>query len=72
MRQLFAYTPPTPRQGLVGFVQLFEGGHPDAFRIVVRNHRGDGQHAECPLPRDQAVALARAILTATTTEMEPT
>ena len=70
MKQLFGYTPATPTKGLVGYVQLHESGH-GGYRIVVRNHRGDGQHAECPLPQDQAVALARAIL-ASIPEMEPT
>lgn len=62
MKQLFGYTPPTPPTGYVGFVQLFESGHGDGFRVVVRHHRGDGQSAECPLPAKEALALARAIL----------
>lgn len=70
MKQLFGYTPATPPQGYVGFVQLFEDGHGDGFRVVVRHHRGDGQSSECPLPQDQAFALARAILKAMPNDME--
>lgn len=69
-KQIFAYTPATPPSGYVGYVQLFNSGH-GGFRLVVRQHRGDGQSAECPLPQDQAFALARAILAAAP-ELEPT
>lgn len=62
MKQLFAYTPPTPRTGYVGFVQLHESGFPDRFRFVVRNHMGDARVSECPLPREDAVRLAQALM----------
>jgi len=69
-RQIFGYTPATPASGYVGYVQLHKSGH-GGYRLVVRNHRGGGHCAECPLPQDQAVALVRAILT-DIPEMEPT
>lgn len=60
MKNIFAYTPPTPGAGLVPYISINDAGSGHARFIVRRS--GDGVHADIELPEEELERLASALV----------